>query len=66
VRFLLIAFLATLLVSCKTSDERAAHYKVRWEMFFDAVLAAFDAGEAFDNKPLDQAIWDFECRWAHI
>lgn len=24
-------------------------YKVRWQMFFDAVLAAFDAGEPFVN-----------------
>ena len=25
------------------------YYKVRWQMFFDAVLAAFDAGEPFVN-----------------
>ena len=25
------------------------YYKVRWKMFFDAVLAAFDAGETFVN-----------------
>ena len=24
-------------------------YKIRWQMFFDAVLAAFDAGEPFLN-----------------
>lgn len=26
------------------------YYKVRWEMFFDAVIAAFDAGEPFVNS----------------
>ena len=41
-------------------------YKVRWQMFFDAVLAAFDAGEPFDNRPLDAAIRDFELHWARI
>ena len=41
-------------------------YKVRWQLFFDAVLAAFDAGEAFDNRPLDEAIRAFECQWAHM
>ena len=58
-------------------------YKPRWEMFFNAVLDAFDAGEPFINMrsprkrtpeqeaclrgmALDEAIWDFECRWAGI
>ena len=41
-------------------------YKVRWSTFFDAVLAAFDAGEPFDNAPLDKEMWDFECRWARV
>ena len=46
-------------------------YKVRWQMFFDAVLAAFDAGEEFvDHKSgraqqFDREIWDFECKWSH-
>ena len=58
-------------------------YKPRWEMFFSAVLDAFDAGEPFVNMQsprkrspeqeaclrgmaLDEAIWDFECRWTGI
>ena len=41
-------------------------YKVRWQMFFDAVLAAFDAGEPFDNRPLDAAIRAFELQWGRI
>ena len=58
-------------------------YKPRWEMFFEAVLDAFDAGEPFVNMrsrkkrspeqkaclrgvAFDDAIWDFECRWAGI
>ena len=58
-------------------------YKVRWQMFFDAVLEAFDAGEPFVNMrsrkkrsseqaacvrgvAFDDAVWDFECRWAGI
>lgn len=41
-------------------------YKVRWQMFFDAVLAAFDAGQPFDSHLLDQAIRQFECRWAQL
>ena len=41
-------------------------YKVRWKMFFDAVLASFDAGEEFDSHALDDAIRVFELQWAHI
>ena len=58
-------------------------YKPRWEMFFSAVMDAFDAGEPFINMQsprkrspeqeaclrgmaLDEAIWDFECRWTGI
>ena len=58
-------------------------YKPRWEMFFNAVLDSFDAGEPFINMQsqrkrtpeqeaclrgmaLDEAIWDFECRWTGI
>ena len=41
-------------------------YKVRWRMFFDAVLAAYDAGEPFDSEKLDEDIRAFECRWAHL
>ena len=60
------------------------YYKVRWQMFFDAVLAAYDAGEPFVNLrgpnvpngrtkeeceralKLNDEIWDFECKWAHM
>ena len=40
-------------------------YKVRWRMFFDSVLAAFDAGQSFLDKggPLDDDIRSFELRW---
>ncbi len=64
------------------------YYKPRWEMFFDAVIEAFDNGEKFVDArstgyvgttpggsapdvvgpalKLDDEIWDFECRWAHV
>lgn len=41
-------------------------YKVRWRMFFDAVLAAHDAGEPFVGRKPDPEMWDFECKWAKI
>ena len=48
------------------------YYKPRWQMFFDAVIAAFDAGEDYvDQKSpralqFDKDCWEFECRWAKI
>ncbi len=48
------------------------YYKPRWQMFFDAVIAAFDAGEEYIDRKSPRALqfdkdcWDFECRWAHI
>ena len=39
-------------------------YKVRWEMFIDAVMAAAKAGVPFDAKAFDAEIWDFENQWA--
>ena len=42
------------------------YYKVRWQMFFDAVLDAFDAVEGFDAAGFDRKLWDFECHWAMI
>ncbi|MBR0174728.1 MAG: alpha-N-acetylglucosaminidase [Bacteroidales bacterium] len=48
------------------------YYKPRWQMFFDAVIAAFDAGEEYvDQKSpralqFDKDCWEFECRWAKI
>ena len=44
----------------------SSFYKVRWTMFFDAVNAALDAGEEFDEEHY-QAYWKavtaFEGRW---
>ena len=42
-------------------------YKVRWRMFFDAVLAAFDAGEPFVNlkgPQVPQGLTEEECKRA--
>ena len=42
-------------------------YKVRWRMFFDAVLAAFDAGEPFVNLKgprVPQGLTEEECKRA--
>ena len=39
-------------------------YKVRWEMFIDAVMAAAKAGVPFDAQAFDAEIWDFENQWA--
>ena len=39
-------------------------YKVRWEMFIDAVMAAAKAGVSFDAKAFDASIWEFENCWA--
>lgn len=39
-------------------------YKVRWEMFIDAVMAAAKAGTPFDAKAFDASIWEFENCWA--
>ena len=41
-----------------------SYYKVRWQLFFDAVIEAFDAGREFDAGRLHRELWDFECRWA--
>ena len=38
------------------------YYKVRWQMFFDACIASFDAGENY----VEPDFWDFECRWAKV
>ena len=39
------------------------YYRVRWAMFFDAVLAAFDAGVAFNQAEFDSSIREFEVAW---
>ena len=42
-------------------------YKVRWRMFFDAVLAAFDAGEPFVNLKgprVPQGLTEEKCKRA--
>lgn len=39
-------------------------YKVRWEMFIDAVMAAAKEGTPFDAKAFDASIWEFENCWA--
>ena len=41
-------------------------YKVRWKMFFDAVLAAYDAGKPYVSRKPDPEMWEFECNWAKI
>ncbi|MCR5518785.1 MAG: alpha-N-acetylglucosaminidase, partial [Bacteroidales bacterium] len=46
-------------------DMVESYYKVRWSRFFDAVMAAFDAGEPFDQERFDQDMWNFNCQWAH-
>ena len=45
------------------SGMTSSYYKVRWEMFFDAVSAALDAGSGFDQKAFDRSVWEFECQW---
>ena len=53
----------------------ATYYKPRWQMFFNAVLAAFDAGEPYIDKKkekseralqFDREAWEFECAWAWV
>ena len=39
-------------------------YKVRWEMFVNAVMDSFKAGVPFDAKAFDARIWEFENMWA--
>lgn len=46
------------------SGMTSSYYKVRWEMFFDEVAKAMEAGVPFDQKTFDKKIWDFECDWA--
>ena len=43
-----------------------SYYKVRWQKFFDDVIAAYDAGREFDAGRFDRELWDFERRWAQI
>jgi len=38
------------------------YYKPRWQMFFDAVLDAFDHNRQVED--LDDVFWDFECGFA--
>ncbi len=42
-----------------------SYYKVRWQMFFDAVLDAFDTGADFNPAEFNQEMWEFDCRWAN-
>lgn len=42
----------------------SSFYKVRWEMFIDAVMAAHESGQPFDSKSFDARIWEFENSWA--
>ena len=39
-------------------------YKVRWEMFIQDVMIAYEAGVPFDAKAFDAKIWEFENVWA--
>ena len=41
-------------------------YKVRWRMFFDAVLDAYDSGKPYVKRKPDPEMWNFECKWAKI
>ena len=39
-------------------------YKVRWEMFIQDVMTAYETGVPFDAKAFDEKIWEFENVWA--
>lgn len=39
-------------------------YKVRWEMFIQDVMTAYETGVPFDAKAFDAKIWEFENVWA--
>ncbi len=41
----------------------STYYKGRWEMFFQAVNAALDAGIDFDEEALKERLMDFEKAW---
>ena len=40
--------------------------KITLLLAVSAALAAYDAGEAFDSRRLDEAIRAFECQWVHL
>ncbi len=48
------------------SGMTSSYYKARWEMFFQDIHEAMEAGRPFDQKAFDKKIWDFECAWAEV
>ena len=41
----------------------SSYYKGRWQLFFDAVNAAMDAGSTLDEETLKESLMDFEKAW---